>query len=64
MGLYCWIPLLHEEYTLKPMELFLNVFSDKKMFVITVKGLEPDTRCVKDHNATTVPTDTCETYDL
>ena len=33
---------------------FLNEFSDK-IFVITVKGLEPATSCVKDQLVTTAP---------
>ena len=42
------------------MEFFLNVSlnsvnSVTKIFVITVKGLEPDTSCLRDQDATTVP---------
>ena len=39
------------------MEFFLKVSlnSVTKIFVITVKGLEPDTSCVRDQDATTTP---------
>ena len=42
------------------MEFFLNVSlnsvnSVTKIFVITVKGLEPATSCVRDQDATSVP---------
>ena len=39
------------------MEFFLNVSlnsaKEQKIFVVTVKGLEPATSCVRDQNATT-----------
>ena len=46
---------------MKSFEFSLNVFiqftkfSDNKIFVITVKGFEPSTSCVKDRYATTAP---------
>ena len=43
------------------MQFSLNVFlnSVTKIFVITIKGLEPANSCVKDQDATT-----CERQDL
>ena len=37
------------------IEFSLNVFADFKIFVITVKGFESDTSCVREEDATTVP---------
>ena len=39
------------------MEFFLNVSlnSVTKIFVITVRGLEPATSCLRDQHASTVP---------
>ena len=49
------------------MEFFMNVFTEfsEKIFVITVKGLEPATSCVRDQDATSLhQQDTCEKQDL
>ena len=42
------------------MEFFLNVFTEfsefrEKIILITIKGLEPATFCVRDQDATTAP---------
>ena len=51
------------------IEFSLNVFIafaefSTKIFVITLKGLELATFCVRDQDATTVPTRPCQRLDL
>ena len=52
---YHFVPIMNST-----MEFFLNVFTEfskfnDKIFVLTIKGLEPDTSCVRDQDATTLP---------
>ena len=61
--------ITHEPFEhLIPSQLsFSKCFTEftAKIFVITVKGLEPATSCVRDHDATTAPRrHTCEKQDL
>ena len=39
----------------RSIEFCLNVYTELKIFVITVKGFEPTISCVRDQDATTVP---------